>query len=137
MALAGEIADLVAQIPPGRVARFADVAAGLGDPRAAMAVFRILRESPVAGMHRVVRASAHVAFPRAAGLLRREGVPVSNRQVDDLKRRRWREFSGPRTLQRPRKEQKRLAAPGDGTGRGNEPERIAALRASYDRDTAL
>ena len=137
MDLAGEIADLVVQIPPGRVATFADVAAGLGDPRAAMAVFRILRESPVAGMHRVVRASAHVAFPRAAGMLRQEGVPVSNRQVDDLERRRWREFSGPRTLKRLREEQMRLAASVDGTDRVNEPERIAAFDVSYDGDTAF
>src|SRR2546426_12000840 len=130
MDLAGELADLVVQIPPGRVATFADVAAGLGDPRAAMAVFRILRESPVAGMHRVVRASAHVAFPRAAGLLRQEGVPVSNRQVDDLERRRWREFPGPRTPKRRREGQMRPAAPVDGTAGRNEPEGVARLDVS-------
>src|SRR2546422_7368229 len=137
MGLAEESADLAAQIPAGRVAAFADVAEGLGDPRAAMAVFRIPKDAPTAGMHRVVRASAHVAFPRAAGLLRREGVPVSNRQVDDLKRHRWREFSGPRTLKRLREEQMRLAASVDGTDRGDEPERIAAFDVSYDGDTAF
>src|SRR2546422_8177947 len=90
MDLAGEIADLVAQIPPGRVATFADVAEGLGDPRAAMAVFRILKDAPTAGMHRVVRASAHTPFPLAAGLLRREGVAGSPGQVGEPERRRLR-----------------------------------------------
>src|SRR2546422_4729217 len=105
MDLAGEIADLVAQIPGGRVATFADVAEGLGDPRAAMAVFRILKDAPTAGMHRVVRASAHVAFPPAAGLLRREGVPVSDRRVEGLQGRRWRGVSRPGGPQEVRGEQ--------------------------------
>jgi len=137
MDLVGEIADLVAQIPPGRVATFVDVAQGLGDPRAAMAVFRILRDTRAGGMHRVVRASAHIAFPLAAGLLRREGVPVLNRQVDDLERRRWREFSGPRTLERLRKEQLRLAASVDDTDFVPEPRQIAAFDVSYDGNTAF
>src|SRR2546427_8554361 len=125
MDLAGEIADLVAQIPPGRVATFADVAEGLGDPRAAMAVFRILKDAPTAGMHPVVRASAHTAFPLAAGLLRREGVAVSHGQVDELERRRWRGFSRPRAPQRPREGQLPLAAPLDDADRVTQPQRIA------------
>ena len=137
MDLAGEIADLVAQIPAGRVATFADVAEGLGDPRAAMAVFRILRETPAKGIHRVVRASAHVAFPRAASLLIREGVPVSDRRVEDLEGRRWREFSGPRTLKRLREEQIRLAASVDDADRVLEPQRIAAFDVSYAGDRAF
>src|SRR5437016_407505 len=137
MDLAGEIADLVAQIPLGRVATFADIAQGLGDPRAAMAVFRILHETPAAGMHRVVRASAHVAFPRAAGLLIREGVPVSNRQVEGFEWRRWREFSGPRTLKRLREEQLRLAASVNDADPVLEPQRIAAFDVSYDGNTAF
>src|SRR3989442_15830352 len=136
MDVAGEIADLVAQIPPGRVATFADVAEGLGDPRAAMAVFRILRDTPASGMHRVVRASAHITFPRAASLLRREGVPVLNRQVDDLERRRGRGFSGPRSLERLRKEQLRLAASVDDTDLVPEPRRIAAFDVSYEGNMA-
>ena len=137
MDLAEEIADLVAQIPAGRVATFADVAEGLGDPRAAMAVFRILKDAPTAGMHRVVRASAHVAFPPAAGLLRREGVPVSDRRVEDLEGRRWREFSGPGTLKELREEQIRLAASVDDADRVLEPQRIAAFDVSYAGDTAF
>jgi deoxyribonuclease V len=137
MDLEAEIADLVGQIPPGRVATFADVAGGLGDARAAMAVFRILRESPVAGLHRVVRASAHLAFTGSAGPLRREGVRVTKGRVDDLDRLRWREFCGPRTLARLREEQIRLAARVDPTDRDTNPDRIAAFDVSYDRDTAF
>ena len=137
MDLGAEIVDLVGQVPPGRVATFADIAEGLGDPRAAMAVFRFLRESPAPGMHRVVRASADLAFPGAAARLRREGVAVSNGQVQDLEQIRWREFRGPRTLASLREEQARMAASVESTDRSPSPERIAAFDLSYDRDTAF
>lgn len=137
MDLTGEIADLVAQIPPGRVATFADVAEGLGDPTAAMAVFRFLREQRVPGTHRVVRASADLAFPGGGRDLRREGVQVERGQVADLERFRWREFRGPRTLSRLREEQIRLSARVDETDRVADLGRIAGFDVSYDADMAF
>ena len=137
MDLAAEIIDLAGQVPPGRVATFADIADGLGDPRAAMAVFRILRESSAPGLHRIVRASADVAFPGAAGRLRREGTAVSSGRVQDLGRIRWRGFRGPRTLARLREEQVRLAASVESTTESTPPERIAAFDLSYAGETAF
>jgi deoxyribonuclease V len=137
MDLAAEIVDLVGQVPPGRVATFADLAEGLGDARAAMAVFRILRESPAAGSHRVLRASGEPTIPGAAVRLRREGVRVAGGRVDDLDRLRWREFQGPRTLARLRAEQRRLAADVETSDRFTDIDRVAGFDVSYDHDTAF
>src|SRR2546422_11461489 len=95
MDLAAEIIDLAGQVPPGRVATFADIADGLGDPRAAMAVFRILRESSAPGLHRIVRASADVAFPGAAGRPPRGGPAGARRRGPDPGRRRRRGVARP------------------------------------------
>src|SRR3972149_3927863 len=73
MDLAREIAALVAQIPEGRVATFLDVAAALGDAKAAPAVFRILRDGPAEDGHRVVRATGEPAFQGALARRRRGG----------------------------------------------------------------
>jgi len=137
MDVAGEIADLVAQIPEGRVSTFADLAEGLGDARAAMSVFRILRGHPVEGVHRIVRASGELASPNSAASLRQEGVPVTKGRVADLDRARWREFRGPGTLARLREEQRRLAARVQLAGLDTRPDRIAAFDVSYDGDTAF
>lgn len=137
MDLAAEVSNLVEQIPPGRVSTFTDLAEGLGDPRAAMAVFRILRESPAVASHRVVRASGEPWAPGATMRLRREGVRVAGGRVDGLDHLRWREFQGPQTLARLRAEQRRLAGDLETSDRFPEIERVAGFDVSYDRDTAF
>src|SRR3989304_595524 len=86
MDLAREIAALVAQIPEGRVATFLDVAAALGDAKAAPTVFRILGDGPAEDGHRVVRATGEPAFQGALARLRREGLAISRGRVADLDR---------------------------------------------------
>ena len=137
MDLAQELADLVAQIPCGRVSTFADVAEALGDGRAAMAVFRILRERDIEGRHRVVRVSGEVPWAGAGARLRREGHAVSQGRVEDLERVRFREFHGPRTLAVLREEQLRLAARVELTDRSESVERVAGFDVSYDGDDAV
>jgi len=132
-----EIERLVAQIPPGRVSSFADIAEALGDARAAMATFRILRELSIGGSHRVLRTTGEIPFPGARAMLRREGLAVVGDRVKDLERVRWREFRGPRTLALLRDEQRRLAAEVDFTDRAGNPERIAGFDVAYDGDTAI
>lgn len=137
MDLVREAWDLVAQIPAGRVATFADVAEALGDAKAAPAVFRILRDREVEGAHRVVRASGEVAFTGAATELRREGVAVSGGRVADLEGVRFRDLRGPRTLARLREEQIRLARRVEFTDRFTSVDRIAGFDLSYDGDAAV
>ena len=135
MDIAAEIANLVAQIPPGRVSTYADIANAIGDVRAATAVFRILREASPQGAHRVVRASGE---PTTGGSsrLRREGLAVSRGRVEDLAGVRWTEFNGPRTLARLRDEQRRLAEKVETADRVNDPTMIAGFDVSYDDNAA-
>ncbi len=137
MDLAAEIAGLVAQIPPGRVSTFADLAEGLGDGRAAMAVFRILRDSRPTGSHRVVRATGEPAFPGATVTLRREGVRFTKGRLAGLDAVRWREFRGPRTLARLREEQRRLATRVETSDRLPDVRRVAGFDVSYADDIAF
>lgn len=93
------ICETVAQIPPGRVASYGQVAELAGVPRGARQVSRALRAAP-AGVelpwHRVLRADGSIAFGRdsRAFALQRErliidGVVVSGGRVD-MQRYRWR-----------------------------------------------
>ncbi len=137
MDLIREIEDLVAQVPPGRVATFVDVASALGDARAAPAVFRILREREAPGGHRIVRATGEVPRAGEGARLRREGVGVSGGRVTDLARIRFTGFEGPRTLALLREEQVRLAAQVRRTDRIRSWERIAGFDVAYDGDDAI
>jgi len=136
MDLAQELADLVAQIPHGRVSTFADFAEALGDARAAMAVFRILRDRDVEGRHRIVRVSGEVPWAGAGARLRREGLAVSQGRVENLEQVRFQEFQGPRTLAVLREEQRRLATRVEHADRFASAERIAGFDVSYDGDDA-
>jgi len=88
-----QVYDLVAQIPPGRVATYGQIAALLGVPRGARAVGWALRVLPRARQksvpwHRVVGAGGRIS-PRAGDgpmvqrrRLRREGVSFHGTHVD-------------------------------------------------------
>lgn len=88
----------VADIPPGRVASYGQIAEIAGVPRGARQVGYALGRAPD-GMalpwHRVLRAGGVIAFDQGSApfaeqskRLRKEGVPVSNGRVD-MRRYRW------------------------------------------------
>ena len=90
--------DTIADIPPGSVANYGQVAEIAGIPRGARQVGYALRHTPDGislPWHRVVRSSGSCAFERGSRLhrlqrdrLAEEGVEMSNGKVD-MKRFRW------------------------------------------------
>lgn len=94
--------QLVRRIPRGKVATYGQLAAILGQPRAARAVGHALRllPRPMAGMipwQRVINASGRISYrgdilrPQLQrDLLEKEGVVFDRRDVVDLKRFLWR-----------------------------------------------
>lgn len=95
------IYDVVAQIPPGRVATYGDVAAMAGLPRRARLVgyaLRVLPSGTAVPWHRVVNAAGEISVarldPAAAAeqraLLEDEGVVFEQDGRVDLERFRWR-----------------------------------------------
>ncbi len=93
MALAHRMLDVVARIPPGRVATYGDIAAASGSasPRLAGFVLAQLADEQTP-WHRVLRASGtpapHLAREQLERL-REEGVQVTGGRVD-LRIYRWR-----------------------------------------------
>ena len=81
--------QVVASIPPGRVATYGQVAELAGEPRRARQVGRVLGALPEGSRlpwHRVVNASGRSSLPGAAGeeqrrRLRAEGVRFTNRAL--------------------------------------------------------
>ncbi len=138
------LADLVRQVPPGRVTTYRALAEALGDPGTARFVGQWLmgseaRDLPV---HRVVHASGDVGrfafgtWEEKAALLRTEGVRVVGRKVDPLPKFFFWDFQTDRPLAALREEQQELAQrvlleplP--------EPKRVAGLDVSYTDSTAV
>lgn len=89
--------QVVARIPPGRVATYGQVALLAGRPRAARAVGAALRQAPPGlPCHRVVNSQGSLAPPDSfsspgeqARRLRAEGVRVSRQRRVDLRRYGW------------------------------------------------
>jgi deoxyribonuclease V len=102
-----EMKRVLVQIPEGCVTTYGDVAKALGDVKASRAVSDFLtrnrRES-----HRVVTAEGRTR-PWQVEPLRREGISISGRVVDDLDELRFREFKCEYPLKRLREEQSRIA----------------------------
>ena len=109
MDLIRELTDLVGQIPRGRVTTFHNLAAALGDPEATTAVFRILRDTPMAGAHRVVRTSGEISKASNGAKLRGEGIRVSRGFVPQPEAVSFRDFRSGQPLARLRDEQRWLA----------------------------
>jgi O-6-methylguanine DNA methyltransferase len=92
---------LCRQIPPGRVASYADLAAAAGSPGAARAVGNAMRnnpDAPATPCHRVVASDVRLhgylgGLEKKARLLREEGVQVIGqgdaRRVADLEAVRY------------------------------------------------
>ena len=95
---------LVRQIPPGKVVTYGQVAALLGQPRAARAVGYALRFLPAGTdvpWHRVINHQGHISFrtPPESPLLQRllleeEGVVFDAEGRVDLLRYRWQGRAG-------------------------------------------
>ncbi|HNS72466.1 MAG TPA: MGMT family protein [bacterium] len=92
------IRELVAKIPPGRVATYGQIAAMLGVPGGARTVgwaMHGLPEGSEVPWHRVIGAGGLVRLPEFEGkavqvmLLHQEGVEVDRRGRIDLERFQW------------------------------------------------
>jgi methylated-DNA-protein-cysteine methyltransferase-like protein len=88
------VEDLVADIPPGRVMTYGDLAAACGRPGAARQVGAIARQGEaVLPWHRVVRADGRLALVGdpawQPGALAEEGVGLDRGRVADFAHRRW------------------------------------------------
>jgi deoxyribonuclease V len=101
--LVGLILEAVGQIPRGKVSTFGDIAAALGDVRAARAIGTVLADhAGDAGVpgHRVVFSDGTIAGQGRGGdryddseeSLRQEGIGVHGGRVDDIDRTRFRAF---------------------------------------------
>jgi methylated-DNA-protein-cysteine methyltransferase-like protein len=98
---------VVRRIPRGRVATYGQVAALLGNPRAARSVGWALGALPAGTRlpwHRVVCGDGRIALPRQedagavqAARLRAEGIAVDRRQRVHLERFLWRPAAAPGT----------------------------------------
>ena len=89
-----EVYSVVAEIPPGRVISYGDIALLLGKPRHSRMVGRALHAAP-AGLnlpcHRVVNSQGRIApgWPEQRELLRNEGVMFKAGGDVDMKRSKW------------------------------------------------
>jgi O-6-methylguanine DNA methyltransferase len=90
------VLNVVARIPPGRIATYGDIAAGAGNPRAARAVGTIMRTAPRKGLpyHRVVGSTGSLGgyggrSEMKAALLRAEGIIVRGTRIVNFRARRW------------------------------------------------
>ncbi|MFQ5919784.1 MAG: endonuclease V [Thermoplasmata archaeon] len=131
MRFSQEVHALLAQVPPGRVTTFGNLAAALGDTRAAVPVFRLLRRDRPQGWHRVVRADGSLALGDAAPLLRQDGVEIRGGGVPDLQKVLFEGFLSDRPLEALRKEQRALARRVVLEDRFQDPESIGGFDVSY------
>jgi O-6-methylguanine DNA methyltransferase len=90
------VLTVVAQIPPGRVATYGDIAKFAGRPRAARAVGTVMRTANRPGLpyHRVVAAGGRIGGyggrPQVkAALLRAEGIVVHGTRIVAFAACRW------------------------------------------------
>lgn len=138
--LAAALADLVRQIPSGRVTTFGDLAEALGDLSAARWVATWIGthiDTNPLPLHRVVRRSGELARwqPSAqARLLEKEGVPAAGARID-LAAYRWRDFQTARPLQQLAAWQHQLADAAQERPWSTCPRQIGGVDLSYISDT--
>lgn len=138
------LADLILQVPRGRVTTYRALAEALGDPGAARFVGQWLMRPEARGLpvHRVVHASGDVGrlafgtWEEKAALLKAEGVRVVGHNVDPLPKFFFWEFVTDRPLAALRREQEELAGKVVLTPLP-QPERVAGLDVAYADSTAV
>ena len=137
--LGDAIFELLAQVPPGKVTTFGDLAVALGDPIAARAVGNAVLHhphKPGCPCHRVVRVDGtlgrHIEGDEdyKASLLRSEGVVVESGRVDPAATR-FMEFDTFRPLCRLAEIQRDLTKAARICRREIVPETIAGVDVSY------
>ena len=136
MQFSRDVRTLLAQVPSGRVTTFGALAVALGDPRAAVPVFRLLDHDRPDGWHRVVRVDGSLAFREVAPRLQSEGVGVREGTVLDFQRLLFHEFHSDRPLELLRREQRRLAKELVLTDRFGELTSVAGFDISYGKSRA-
>lgn len=137
--LEGDLRALIRQIPPGRVATYGDLAAALGDARAARWVAGAVRQPEIvddAPHHRVVRQTGEVSdvtgdhLGESARRLIRDGVEVRGNHLE-LEHYRFTQFQSSRPLARLAEYQRRLPARVHLEPLKQIPEAVAGLDVSY------
>lgn len=109
MDFAAEVALLTSQVPTGRVATCGDIAAALGDPVAARAVFRTVAErTDLPNRHRIVTADGRPVVRGGAQKLRSETVTIERGRVSVSPQVGAEFFATSRPLVALREEQERL-----------------------------
>ncbi|MFQ5552479.1 MAG: endonuclease V [Thermoplasmata archaeon] len=131
-----ELAALLAQVPPGQVTTFGALARALGDTRAAVPVFRVLRRDRLHGWYRAVRADGSLAFSDATQRLAEEGVSVQGGTVRDFPQILFETFGTRRPLKALRREQRSLASRVVLEDRFEGPRTVAGFDVSYEDSEA-
>lgn len=126
-----ELQVLLTQVPVGRVTTFGALARALGDPRAAVPVFRVLRRDRPPGWYRVVRFDGSLAFQRAEPSLKEEGVHIQDGSIRDFSQIFFQGFSTNSPLRALRREQQSLAPQVVLEDRFEEPQSVAGFDVSY------
>src|SRR5919108_1133209 len=88
--------DLVSHIPSGKVVTYGQLAALLGNSRAARGIGKVLNQNPrpiIVPCHRVVCSDGHVGGymygkDRKITLLLKEGIPIDNDKIKDFEKYR-------------------------------------------------
>lgn len=88
--------SLVSNIPPGKVVTYGQLAASLGNSRAARGIGKVLNKNPrpvIVPCHRVVCSDGHVGGymygkKRKISLLVKEGIPIDNDIIKDFEKYR-------------------------------------------------
>lgn len=138
--LSEEVRNLLAQIPPGRVTTFGDLADALGDITAARWIARELITFSDVPWYRVVKRTGQLALPKSdqaalqRQLLMQEGVIVDEDGRIDLQAVRWNVFRCHAPLRKLAEWQLELALRADGTTDVPVPSVIAGLDVSYASD---
>jgi deoxyribonuclease V len=142
--LEGELTKLLAQIPPGRVTTYGDLADALGLRTAARWVGEFLREHPHStdcACHRVVRKGGELGLYVAgrepsekSQRLTAEGVPVCDGQIEQFEKFVFRDFRSERPLARLIDLQLELAQRVQLIPQPDVPRLAAGLDVSYSRD---
>ena len=88
--------DLVSDIPSGKVVTYGQLAALLGNSRAARGIGKVLNQNPrpvIVPCHRVVCSDGYVGGymygkDRKISLLLKEGIPIDNDKIKDFEKYR-------------------------------------------------